>query len=68
MPVSKIAIVTGCSSGIGKHVAILLAKNAYKVYATMRNTSKSQDLLNAASIAGVQPNKLVLAELDVTSD
>jgi len=49
-------------------VAVLLAKNNYKVYATMRNTSKSEELLNASKKAEVNENNLVVLELDVTSD
>ena len=37
---SKVAIVTGCSSGIGLETALELARKKYKVYATMRNLSK----------------------------
>lgn len=41
---SKVAIVTGCSSGIGLETALELARKNYKVYATMRNLSKKTEL------------------------
>ncbi len=40
---SKIAIVTGGSSGIGESIALTLSRNGYKVYATARNP-KSEGL------------------------
>jgi short-subunit dehydrogenase len=40
----KVAIVTGCSSGIGLETALELARKNYKVYATMRNLSKKTEL------------------------
>ena len=33
----KVAVVTGSSSGIGFETSLLLARNGYYVYATMRN-------------------------------
>ena len=33
----KIAIVTGASTGIGKHISTALAKEGYKVYLLSRN-------------------------------
>ncbi len=40
----KVAIISGCSSGIGLATAIGLAKNGFFVYATMRDLSKKADL------------------------
>jgi len=37
---SQVAVISGCSSGIGRATAELLAKNGFKVYATMRNTDE----------------------------
>lgn len=48
-----VALVTGTSSGIGLHTAVLLAKAGYTVVATMRNTAKSAELLSEAAAAGV---------------
>ena len=36
----KIAIVTGSSSGIGFETSLLLARNGFLTYATMRNLDK----------------------------
>ncbi|WP_299063183.1 SDR family oxidoreductase [uncultured Polaribacter sp.] len=37
---SKVVLVTGASSGIGKAIAIFLSENGYKVYGTSRNPKK----------------------------
>jgi len=34
---SKVVIITGSSAGIGRETALLLARNNYKTYASMRN-------------------------------
>ena len=39
----KVAIVTGCSSGIGLETSKILARNGFYTYATMRNTDKIQE-------------------------
>lgn len=38
----SIAVVTGSSTGIGFETSLLLARNGFYTYATMRDTSKSQ--------------------------
>lgn len=55
-------LITGTSSGIGLHTAILLAKNNFKVYATMRDTSKKELLQREAEAEGVN---LQIMRLDV---
>ena len=62
---SKIALVTGCSSGIGLQTAIDLAKNGYTTYASMRNLDKKDKLEAAALKADVKVN---IIQLDVTKD
>ena len=37
MPKEKIALVTGCSTGIGYITSLTLARNGFYTYATMRN-------------------------------
>ncbi len=62
---SKIALVTGCSSGIGLQTAIDLAKNGYTTYAKMRNIDKKNKLEVGAQKANV---KLNIVQLDVSDD
>ena len=56
-------LITGASTGLGYETAILLAKQGYKVYATMRNLNKQDTLLQIA-----QENNLdiIIQQLDVT--
>eukprot|EP01094_Clydonella_sp_ATCC50884_P012782 TRINITY_DN23064_c0_g1_i1.p1 TRINITY_DN23064_c0_g1~~TRINITY_DN23064_c0_g1_i1.p1 ORF type:complete len:318 (-),score=123.01 TRINITY_DN23064_c0_g1_i1:61-975(-) len=67
---TKVAIITGCSSGVGRALALLLAKTkpSYQVYATMRSpdSPKGVSLVEAAAEANL-PNLHVRA-LDVTKD
>ncbi|HEX6379292.1 MAG TPA: hypothetical protein VFZ60_09470 [Nitrososphaeraceae archaeon] len=42
---TKVALVTGSSTGIGYETSLLLARNHYATYASMRNLKKSDDLL-----------------------
>jgi NADP-dependent 3-hydroxy acid dehydrogenase YdfG len=37
---SKIVLITGASSGIGKTIAIFLTNKGFKVYGTCRNPKK----------------------------
>lgn len=58
----KHAVVTGTSTGIGLTTAVHLARNGYRVFAGMRNTTKSAALMDAAK-ADELPIEVV--ELDV---
>lgn len=49
----KVAVITGCSSGVGLATAVELAKAGYRVVATMRNLAKREALDAAAGAAGV---------------
>eukprot|EP00475_Leptophrys_vorax_P015956 TRINITY_DN2233_c0_g1_i1.p1 TRINITY_DN2233_c0_g1~~TRINITY_DN2233_c0_g1_i1.p1 ORF type:complete len:283 (+),score=104.13 TRINITY_DN2233_c0_g1_i1:356-1204(+) len=61
-----VAVVTGCSSGVGQSAALQLGKNGYTVYATMRNTGKAGHL---EKLAGDAFNKSVfVAPMDVAND
>ena len=40
----KVAIVTGSSTGIGYQTSLILARNGFLTYATMRNLNKSEDM------------------------
>ena len=61
---TRIALVTGTSTGVGLHTAVMLAQQGYKTYATMRNLDKKEALLNLAAEKGVE---LHLKQLDVQS-
>jgi NAD(P)-dependent dehydrogenase (short-subunit alcohol dehydrogenase family) len=60
-----VAVVTGSSSGIGFETSVLLAKNGFITYATMRNLDKSDAIIDLK-----QKEKLPLEvlKLDVTND
>ena len=45
---TKVAVVTGDSSGIGFETSLLLARNDYYTYATMRNIDKSHKIKDIA--------------------
>lgn len=57
-PASQSILITGCSSGIGKHVALALHEKGYAVYATARN---SEDVMALRSYG------LQACELDLDS-
>jgi NADP-dependent 3-hydroxy acid dehydrogenase YdfG len=56
---SKVVLVTGASSGIGKATAIYLAQNGYRVYGAARRIEKMQEL----KAYGIHP-----VALDITID
>jgi NAD(P)-dependent dehydrogenase (short-subunit alcohol dehydrogenase family) len=62
---TKVAVVTGSSSGIGHETSLLLARNQITTYATMRNVSKSDELRDIASKEKIP---LKVAQLDVNDD
>ncbi|KAG7317292.1 hypothetical protein KOW79_019590 [Hemibagrus wyckioides] len=65
----RVVLITGCSSGIGLRIAVLLAKDEQKRYyviATMRDLKKKEKLVQAAGDA--LGNTLTLQALDVCSD
>ena len=61
----KVAVVTGSSSGIGFETSLLLARNGFYTYATMRNLNKS---LKIKEIAEKENLHLKVLKLDVTDD
>jgi NAD(P)-dependent dehydrogenase (short-subunit alcohol dehydrogenase family) len=62
---TKIAVITGSSSGIGLLTAVELAKGGFQVVATMRDLARREKLDQAASAAGVRPY-IDIRRLDVT--
>ncbi len=59
----KVALVTGCSSGIGFETALELARDGFYTFATMRDTSKSESLMKA-----VKKEKLPIEVLELDVD
>jgi NAD(P)-dependent dehydrogenase (short-subunit alcohol dehydrogenase family) len=61
----KTAVVTGSNSGIGFETSLLLAKNGFRTYATVRNLDKAKAIRDISD-----KNKLPIhvMELDVDSD
>jgi NAD(P)-dependent dehydrogenase (short-subunit alcohol dehydrogenase family) len=57
--------VTGSSSGIGYETSLLLARNQFTTYATMRNMAKSDGLREIASKENIPLN---VTQLDVNND
>ena len=60
-----VAVVTGSSSGIGFETSLLLAKNGFFTYATMRNLDKSDKIID---LKLKEKLPLEVLELDVTDD
>ena len=61
----KVAVVTGSSSGIGFETSLVLARNNFHTYATMRNLERGTKMRAVQSVENL-PIKIIL--LDVTSD
>ncbi len=62
----KIAVVTGSSSGIGLLTTIELARDGYRVVATMRDLGRGDRLEDAAQKIGVR-EQIDMRQLDVTN-
>ncbi|HEU5447194.1 MAG TPA: SDR family NAD(P)-dependent oxidoreductase, partial [Nitrososphaeraceae archaeon] len=60
-----VALITGCSSGIGYETALMLARNGFHTFATMRDTKKSNTL---AKTSEKEKLALKILELDVNDD
>jgi short-subunit dehydrogenase len=61
----KVAVVTGSSTGIGFETSLLLARNGFYTYATMRNLDKSKPI---TSLKQKEKLSLEILQLDVTAD
>ena len=61
----QVAVVTGSSSGIGYETSLILARNGFLTYATMRNLNKSE---NMKLIVAKENLPIQIRQLDVTHD
>src|SRR5438067_88469 len=61
----KVAVVTGSSSGIGYEISLMLARNGFLTYATMRNLNKNE---NIKSVASKEKLPIRINQLDVIDD
>lgn len=64
---NQIALVTGCSTGVGLHTAVRLAERGFTVVATMRDVGKQQALIDEAAKAGVSLEVMALDVADQSS-
>jgi NAD(P)-dependent dehydrogenase (short-subunit alcohol dehydrogenase family) len=64
VPASSAIIITGCSTGIGRHAAVELAAAGYVVFAGVRKTSDGDSLTAEAATRGCVDN-LVPVLIDV---
>ncbi len=62
---SRVALVTGASSGFGLLSSVTLARRGFRVFATMRAPERRDALDDAAAAAGVDVD---VVQLDVTDD
>jgi NAD(P)-dependent dehydrogenase (short-subunit alcohol dehydrogenase family) len=61
----KVAVVTGSSTGIGYETSLILARNGFLTYATMRNLNKSE---NIKMVTTKESLPIQIKQLDVTED
>jgi NAD(P)-dependent dehydrogenase (short-subunit alcohol dehydrogenase family) len=65
MQESKVALVTGSSSGIGFETALLLARSGFQTYASMRNLEKAKTITEKTD---KEKLPLQIVHLDVNDD
>ena len=63
---ARAVLVTGCSSGIGRATAIVLADNGYQVIATVRCTQQLEEL-RALELPNIEPYLLDVTDSDSIS-
>ena len=61
----NVVVVTGSSTGIGYETSLMLARNGFLTYATVRNLNKSESM---KSIATKENLPIHIKQLDVTDD
>jgi NAD(P)-dependent dehydrogenase (short-subunit alcohol dehydrogenase family) len=62
---NEVVLITGSSSGIGFETSLLLARNGFSIYATMRNPDKSNKIIG---LKQKERLPLEVLKLDVTDD
>jgi NAD(P)-dependent dehydrogenase (short-subunit alcohol dehydrogenase family) len=65
MTSQKVALVMGSSTGIGLETSLLLARNDFHTFATMRNVHKGKEI---NTIAAREKIPIKIVQLDVTDD
>ena len=63
--ITRVAVVTGSSTGIGFETSLMLARNGYITYATMRDIQKSKEI---ERIAQQENLPIRIVEMDVNND
>lgn len=61
----KVALITGCSTGIGLETALELARNGFYTFASMRDLNKSNKIEEAASAENLP---IQIIQLDVNDE
>ncbi len=64
---SKIVLISGATSGMGKDTAFLLASNGYNVYAGARTEQSRSELEQEAASQGLSLNTVILDVCDTAS-
>ena len=64
---AKNVLITGCSSGLGAHLAVACARAGWKTYASMRNLAKRDQLDQLMRDAGASVEVLALDVCDQAS-
>jgi NAD(P)-dependent dehydrogenase (short-subunit alcohol dehydrogenase family) len=65
LPKDNVAVVTGSSTGIGYETSLILARNSFLTYATMRNLNKGE---NMKAVVTKENLPIQIKQLDVTDD
>jgi short-subunit dehydrogenase len=65
---SSTAVITGCSSGVGLNLVILLIKNNYHVFATIRKKEDSEKIINEMEKEKIETKMVTFIVMDVSSD
>jgi NAD(P)-dependent dehydrogenase (short-subunit alcohol dehydrogenase family) len=65
LPKDNVAVVTGSSTGIGYETSLILARNDFLTYATMRNLNKGE---NMKAVVTKENLPIQIKQLDVTND